>query len=431
MAPSQRSRARRWLIAPMTVVLIGAALLIPATSVTAAEPANPVLDWNLNAVNAIGNANNANPAGLNQVAPLAAINLAMVHGAIYDAVNAIDGGHRPLLLDARASANASKGAAVATAAHHVLLGLVATPPAAVVTSLDTLYASYLAAIPDGQAKTDGITVGAAAAAVMLADRAGDGRTATTTWPIGTAPGEWRLVPPGNANVFGYIGDVRPFSLHRTDQFRADAPPKLTSKEYAREFNEVKSLGAQTGSSRTADQTALANWIVVNPFGPQNAAFRSIATTNGLSTAEQARLFAMTTVSSADALIDCFNQKGFYHFWRPQTAIQEAANDGNPDTTADPSWLSLFPTPGYPDMPSGYNCYTASQMNAARAFFGTDDMAFSVTNSAGTRSYTQFTGYVHDAIEGRILIGFHFRSADESGAWIGQKVAHWVTTHEFR
>jgi hypothetical protein len=431
MSRSQRSRARRWLITPMTVVLVGAAMLIPATSVAAAEPTNPVLDWNINAINAIANANAADPAGLGQVPPLAAINLAMVHAAIYDAVNAIDGTHRPYLLDTRAPSTASKAAAVATAAHHVLLGLVATTPPAVVTSLDKLYGDYLLTIPAGQAKTDGITIGAAAAAAMLADRLGDGRSATTLWPVGTAPGEWRPVAPASTNVFGYIGDVRPLSLHRTDQFRADAPPKLTSQEYAREFNEVKALGAQVGSSRNADQQALANWIFVNPFGPQNATFRSLATSHGLSTAEQARLFAMTTVSSADALIDCLHQKGRYAFWRPQTAIREAANDGNPDTVADPNWLSLFQTPGYPDMPSGYNCYTAAQMNAARAFFGTNDVGFSVTNSAGTRSYTQFTGYVHDAIEGRILIGFHFRSADESGAWIGQKVAHWVSVHEFR
>ncbi len=289
----------------------------------------------------------------------------------------------------------------------------------------------LGKIADGKAKSDGIIVGTAAAAVMLADRLDDGRTGTGTFPVGTKPGEWRLVPPMNANVFSWVGEVRPFSLKRPNQFKVDAPPKLTSKQYAKEFDEVKKLGAKTGSTRTADQDVLANWIVVNPFGPVNQTLRDLATGHGLSTAEQARLFAMTSVSSADALIDCFNQKHLRLFWRPQTAIQEAANDGNPNTAADPSWVSLFPTPGYPDMPSGYNCFTASNMNAAKAFFGTDHVAFNVTNSAGTRSYTRFSGYVHDAIEGRILIGFHFRSADEQGAWLGKTVAKWVARHEFR
>ena len=120
---------------------------------------------------------------------------------------------------------------------------------------------------------------------------------------------------------------------------------------------------------------------MNPFGPVNATFRDLATSHGLSTAQQARLFAMTSMSSADALIDCFNKKDFYNFWRPQTAIQEAATDGNPNTAADTTWESKFPTPGYPDMPSGYNCYTAAMMNAGKAFFGTDNVSFDVTNSS--------------------------------------------------
>ena len=153
--------------------------------------------------------------------------------------------------------------------------------------------------------------------------------------------------------------------------------------------------------------------------------------HGLSTAEQARLFAMTSLSTADSLISCFNNKDFYEFWRPQTAIQEATTDGNRKTTADPAWESLFPTPGYPDWPSGYNCFAAGMMNAGKAFFGTDKVAFDITNASATRSYTRFTGYVADAIEGRILTGFHFRSADELGAFIGEKTARWVDRHEFR
>jgi len=411
-------------IALAVMFALGSATAVPTGLVTATgEPADAVLDWNVNATTAIVMVAKQPPAS-------AILSYAMVQGAVYDAVNAIDGTHEPYLLHIHAPADASQAAAVATAAHNVLVGLVAAPPPQVIASLDALYASSLAAIPDGQAKTDGITVGSAAAAVMLADRLDDGRTGTGLWPVGTQPGQWRLVPPTNLNVFSWVGDIRPFSLLRTNQFKVDAPPKLTSKQYAREFNEVKALGAKFNSTRTADQDALANWIVVNPFGQQNAIFRDLSASHDLSTAEQARLFAMTTISSADALIDCFNQKGVYLFWRPQTAIQNAADDGNPDTTADPSWLSLFPNPGYPDMPSGYNCYTAANMTAGEAFFGTDNVAFNVTNSAGTRSYTRFSGYIHDAIEGRILIGFHFRSADENGAWAGAKTADWVTHHEF-
>ena len=427
---SQRLRAPHRFAGPLAMVALGAAMLIPGASVSAAEPTDMVLQWNLNAVNAIGNAPTATTPGLGQVPPIAAINLAMVQGAIYDAVNAIDRTHKPYLLRGHAPADASQAAAAATAAHDVLVGLLPTMPPQVTASVDGLYAASLAQIPDGQAKHEGIVIGTAAAAVMLADRLGDGRDGTATWPVGALPGEWRPVPPLGNNVFGWIGGVRPFSLKRANQFRAAPPPNLGSSQYAREFNEVKALGAKTGSTRTPEQDALASWIVVNPFGQQNQTFRNLATSHNLSTAEEARLFAMTSFSTADALIDCFNQKGFYHFWRPQTAIQEADTDGNPNTTADPAWVSLFPTPGYPDMPSGYNCYTAANMTAARTFFGTDAVAFDVTNAVGTRSYTRFSGYIHDAIEGRILIGFHFRSADAQGASLGRKAAQWVTHHDF-
>ena len=171
------------------------------------------------------------------------------------------------------------------------------------------------------AKTDGITVGAAAAAVMLADRLDDGRTGTRMFDVGTGAGEWRPVPPLNGNVFSWVGDVRPFALKRPDQLKTSGPPPLTSNKYTRDFNEVKTLGAKTGSTRTPDQEALANWIIVNPFSPVNTAFRELATSHGLSTAEQARLFAMTSLSSADAFDQLFQQQ------EPVPVL--AAADGHP------------------------------------------------------------------------------------------------------
>jgi len=425
------SRARRWLLAPIAFVVIGATLLIPATTVSAAEPTDMVLEWNINAIDAIGNGNAADPPGLAQVPPLAPIHLAMVHGAIYDAVNTIVRTHKPLLIKIHAPPTASQAAAAATAAHHVLVGLVPASLPQVKASLDDLYGKSLAKIPDGQPKIDGIAVGAVAAAAMLVDRTGDGRANTTrTFPIGTNAGEWRPVPPLNTNVFSWVGDVRPFSLKSADQFVVPDDPPLTSARYTAEFNEVKALGAQTGSTRNAAEESLANFIVINPFPTVNRAFREIATAKGLSTAQQARLFAMTSLSSADALISCWDNKNRYLSWRPQTAIQLAATDGNPNTLADPNWLAKFPNPGYPDNPSGYNCFAASMMNAGKAFFGTDYVAFSLTNSASTRSYSRFSAYVKDAIEGRILIGFNFRHADVNGAWLGKKVAQWVVKHEF-
>jgi hypothetical protein len=430
--PRLRSRAQRWLSAPAALFLIASMALVPASSVIAAEPTDMVLEWNVNAVTAIGNAPTATPPGLGQPPPLAPIHIAMVHVAMYDAVNAIDGTRQPYLGGLNAPSSASQAAAAAAAAHGVLIGLTPATLPQVTASLDALYATSLAKIPGGTPKTAGIAVGEAAATAMLANRAGDGRFGTKTFAVGTQPGEWRLVPPLNANVFAWVSDVRPFSLESAGQFRTAGPFDLDSKAYAREFNEVKAIGGAT-STRTPAQAELASFVSVSPVGMINRAFREIATARGLSTAQQARLFAMTSMSAADALIGCWENKDHWLFWRPQTAIQEAAADGNPATEADATWTSLIPTPGYPDNPSGYNCFAAGMMQAARAFFRTDKISFDLTSPTATpitRHYHRFTGVVRDAIEGRILIGLHFRSADVQGAWLGRKVAQWVAKHEF-
>jgi hypothetical protein len=397
-----------------------------------------VLEWNINAVNAIQNPNvppvttPPTAPGLAQVPPLAPVNLAIVQGAVYDAVNSIDRTHQPYLGWITAPQGASQAAAAATAAHHVLVGIVPSTLPQVTASLNELYADSLSRIPNGQAENDGIAVGAAAAAAMLANRAGDGRANTSrTFPEGTLAGQWRKVPPASTNVFSWVGDVRPFALRAGSQLRVPAPPALDSAQYAAEFNEVKTLGAQSGHTRNVAQQALGSFAVVNPWGMTNRAFREIATAKGLSTAQQARLFAMTSFSSADAMISCWDNKNYYLSWRPQTAIREADHDGNPATTADPTWLSQFPTPGYPDNPSGYNCFAAGMMYAGREYFGTDFVSFDLKAPAATRSYPRFTDYVRDAIDGRILTGFHFRHADVNGAWIGKKAAQWVSKHELQ
>ena len=431
-SPANRSRARRSLSSLAATAVLGTMLVIPGATVSAVEPTDMVLDWNEYALNAIGNANVTTPPvqpGLATNPPASGLLLAMVHGAIYDAVNAIDGTHKPYRATINAPAGASQAAAAATAAHHVLVALTPASLPQVKESLDGLYEDSLDDIPDGKAETDGISVGAAAATAMLNARTGDGRNGTRTFPIGTHAGEWRPVPPGNGNAFSWVGDVKPFALISADQLRTEGPPALDSAQYTAEFNEVKALGAKTGSSRNEAQNILANFIVANPLPMVNAAFRDLAREHHLSTAQQARLFGMSSLSVADAFIACWNNKNEHLFWRPQTAIQLAADDGNPDTTADGSWQSLFATPGYPDSPSGYNCFAAAMMHSGIAFFGTDKVEFDLRGPT-TRSYTRFTDYVRDAIEGRILTGFHFRHADVQGAWIGKKAAQWVDKHEF-
>src|SRR6476660_3693010 len=207
MSRSGHAVIRRLLGVLAAASLVAMGMSIPATAL-ASEPGNMVLVWNENAVSVISSAPTASPAGLGQAPPLSALGVAMVHGAIYDAVNAIDKGHRPYLAGLSAPSTASKAAAVAQAAHDVLAGLVATPPAAVTARVDALLASSLGLIDPGQAKTDGIAIGAAAAAAMLAARANDGRFDSEPWPVGTHAGEWRPVAPLSNNVFGQFATVK-------------------------------------------------------------------------------------------------------------------------------------------------------------------------------------------------------------------------------
>jgi len=438
-------RVRRWLAGLSLISLVGAAGLIQAAPVAAAEPTNMVLVWNENAVNVIGQPATNTPPGLGQGPPLAALHVAMVQGAIYDAVNAIDGGHEPYLSGLSAPSTASQAAAAAQAAHDVLFGITPAANTAVRTRIDDMLTASLALIDPSQAKADGIEIGADAAAAMLLARTGDGRTDVEPFVPSNDVGKWRLVAPLNANVQGQFATVVPLTLKSPDQFPTEGLPALTSAQYAAEFNEVKALGAQSGSSRTAAQTLMAGFYTANPLFYYNTGLRVIATDEALSTSEQARLFVKTSMAGADALISCWNNKKLWSTWRPATAIHEAANDGNPLTSPDANWTSLFAAPGYPDEPSGYNCYTGGFWQSARYFFGTDKYAFSLTSpgvpanpAAGnpvgvpgsTRSYTRFTDVIDDTINGRILNGFHFRTADVHGAWIGKKVAQWINRHYF-
>jgi hypothetical protein len=430
------SRRSRWLASLTTLALIAVAGLIPASSVAAAEPTNMVLVWNENAVSVVSSGQAATPPGLGQAPPLSALHVAMVHGAVYDAVDAIDGGHEPYLPGLSAPATASKAAAVAQAAHDVLVGITPASLPLVKTRVDDMLTASLSLIDDGQAETDGRTIGSQAAAAMLAARSTDGRFDVEPYPTSNDLGKWRLVPPGNGNAFGQFATVTPLTMQSPGQFRTAGPLDIASAEYAAEFNEVKALGAQSGSSRTPAQRLLAGFVSANPLVFMNKGLRDIAVAQGLTTTEQALLFVKTSMGSADALIACFNDKLHWNVWRPQTAIREAANDGNPATAPDAAWLSLYPTPPYPDHPSGYNCYTAGLWHGARLFFGTDRMEFSLTSPStapiegSTRSYTRFTAVIDDTIEGRICTGFHFRTPDVQGAWIGKKAAQWLDKHYF-
>jgi hypothetical protein len=437
--------ARRYLILAAAAI----AIAVAASSVAAAgeraakHPSSPastgpdaVLDWNQYALDAI-----VTTAGQNAV--VAALSFAMVQGAVYDAVNAIDGTHEPYLAAPPASPSDSKKAAVATAAFTVLAALF---PAQLPT-LQPLYDAYLAAIPAGDPKTGGIAVGGAAAAAMLAARQNDGRFGTAPTVPPPAPGIWRPTPPFNApDPIAWLANVRPFLVPNVEMLRSDGPNPLTSDAYAKDFNEVKEFGSLTSTTRTPEQTAIAIfWQGSSLLASWNGALRGLSTSQGLDTAERARLFAMTYLAAADGYIGCWNDKYHWTFWRPITAIREADTDGNPATEADANWTPLFDpatpvisppplaTPPFPDHPSAHSCASSAIVNTLQTFFGTDKIPFTISSSKSLtpRTLDRFSDALKEVIDARVWGGIHFRTADVQGAVLGKKVAHWLRNHYFQ
>ncbi|HEY0629307.1 MAG TPA: vanadium-dependent haloperoxidase [Sphingomicrobium sp.] len=411
-----------------------AASLHPGTAYAAENDAVRV--WNERAAATLVNGPAAATPGVQFSPPLTIIHLAIVQGAVYDAVNTIKGGHDPYLKGLKAPTSASKDAAASTAAHHVLIALVNQAPttatltaevkAAIKVRLDAEYASSLAEIPAGQAKAKGIEVGAAAAAAMLAKRADDGRFGAPGFsvPAVPGPGQWRPSPVNDPNA--WVRNVRPFTLPQPEYFHTPGPWPLASAQYAAEFNEVKSLGRADSATRTGPQTSLALWTTTTTPALIYGAMRQVAASKGLTITEQARFHAMTSMAGADSIINCWAEKAHWGFWRPTTAIHLADTDGNSATDADTTWAPLGTVPPYADEPSGANCLFSGLMNSAKAFFGSDAAEFDING----RHYSRFTDVIPDVIEARILLGIHFRRADVNGAELGRKVAGYVDANFF-
>lgn len=418
-------RKRRGAAMAVAIVVLTAVLVLPTSgSVAAQNVPDQVLAWNQHAYDELL-VTGAQPP------PLAILNMAAVHGAMYDAVNAIDGGHEPYLgSPASAMSWYSKNAAAAAAAYRVLLELLPTRE----PQLTGYYQASLATIPDGPKQEGGIDVGEAAAAAMIAFRANDGRTGNPLFSVGTLRGEWRPLAVGGNN-FQWLGEVRPFLIPSPEMFQTRGPLDLESDEYAAEFNRVKALGRATGSTRTQNQTDAALFWNENATATWTRIARQLSAGQGLNTVENARYFAMLYLTGSDALIACFDDKERWHFWRPTTAIQFAGDDGNPDTVADPAWTSLLPVPPYPDHPSGHNCFSGSLVRTLQQFYGTNQMSFSATNTIAepdiTRSFSSFSQAIHEIRRARIWGGLHFWTPDAQGARLGRRVANFRQEHFFQ
>ncbi|KFU80268.1 vanadium-dependent haloperoxidase [Amycolatopsis lurida] len=405
----------------MTVPVVFTATAAHARPDAAAEPRpNAVITWNLHAQTAIHDVARQSPTAATR-------SFAIVQGAVYDAVNAIAGTpYEPYLIAPRSRPGDSTPAAVATAAYRTLVWMFA----AQADSLRARYEESLAAIPDGRSKRGGIAVGQATSTAMINARRNDGAFSDVTWPVGTAPGQWRPTPPGFLQVGAWFATLKPFIID-PGRYRTPGPPALNSATYARDLNEVKALGSATSTTRTTDQTEAAIWWD-DPRLVEWSIKRQLATTHRLGTLQTARMFAMVDLATADALIACYKEKKHWSFWRPVTAIPLADTDNHPATDADPAWSPLRITAPSPEYPSGHACFTAATTSALRKFFGRDDLAFSAhsADSGTTRHYRSLSQAMAELIPARIWAGVHYRFASQDGHQLGVIVARDVLDHAF-
>jgi membrane-associated phospholipid phosphatase len=360
--------------------------------------------------------------------PLAARDLAIVQVAVDDAVTTVS-----RKLTARTPGyDVALDAAVVAAADRALDALF---PAGA-SSFEGLMARSLAALPAGPPRSFGVAVGRLAAGSVLADRRNDGALATVAYTPGTAPGQWVPTPPGFAKaLLPQWPEVTPFALRSVSQFRPGPPPALTSRAYAEALNQVEQLGRSDSKVRTADQTAIAQfWAdgagTATPPGHWNEIAVQVSSSRGLDTVRAAHVLAMLDVALADAGIACWDTKFTYNVWRPVTAIRAANVDGNPRTTADPTWTPLLVTPPFPSYDSGHSTFSAAAATVLSAVFG-PQTRFAIGSDARpgeVRSFQSFAQAAAEAGISRIYGGIHFSFDNTAGLALGQKVGAFDLRH---
>jgi membrane-associated phospholipid phosphatase len=404
--------------------------------------ANEVVTWNETTMKAIL----AN--GQNNI--VSSRTLAMVQGAVHDAVSAIGRRYDAYYFEGRGEATASPDAAVAAAAHTVLVGIVSasgTPAqrGAALGLVDQAYAASMSRAKDGPARNKGVAVGRAAGAAMLTLRKDDGAARDAPYTPGMGAGRWQPHPnpvPANPPIAnpdlarGYLpsaqsgwGNLTPFTLLSASQFWLPGPPPLTSPIYARDYNEVKRLGGKVSTARTDEQTQIARFWFEGP-GAWNTIARTVLTARGADPADSARVLAVMNFAMADAYIAGFKIRYVYDLWRPVTAIREGDNDGNDATVGDPTWDSHQNTPAVSEYPSTQSTFSGAAAVVLASLLG-DQMTFTFTSGKPfdgiTRSFTSFSQAARESADSRIYAGIHFPSACEDGLALGRKVGERTAT----
>ncbi len=420
-----RSLMTRTVAGALTAALLSAC---GAESRGAADP-SVITDWNATAVGTI--VTDAKKANVE-----AFVWYAFTHAAVYNAVAGITQRYELYQWDVPGPEGASPEAAAAAAAHRILSRYF---PASKKARLDPALAKSLAAIPEGPSKQQGVQYGEQAAERIIELRKDDGRSATLTFDIPLRAGVWRPTPPANApHLVPWLSKLRPLTLTSPKQLRPAAPPALTSAAYTKDFNEVKNLGSKTGSQRTPAQTETALFFSDIGIGPLQASLRDLATRHKMDISDSARLFAAVDMAIADGAIATWDSKLHFGLWRPITAIRLAAEDGNPDTEAAPTWDSLIPSPPYTEYTSGLTSAVGALCRSLTRVLDSTDIDLNITSEAAgkpgaalTRHYASAAELNRDVINARVWSGVHFRTADVRGNAIGAQAADWALDHHLR
>lgn len=351
--------------------------------------------------------------------------------AVYDAVMAVQEDYQPFAVDLDAPAGSSAEAAVAAAAHAMLVHYLPGQAAAIV---DPAYAASIAGLPATQATIDGLAIGEQVAAAFIALRADDGFRAAATYNAPNPPVAGAWLPTAATPPIGpYLGLMRPFALDTADQFRPAGPPALTSKQWARDYAEVKAIGSAASTKRSASQTLAARFWAEPPVQQARGSFRRFVLDHALDVVDASRFMAMMSVTFADGLIACFEAKYHYAFWRPVTAIRAGDTDGNAATVGDAAWAPLLGTPNHPEYPSAHSCITPAAGIVIARFLGTDDIDFTIPSltGLGDRHFATAKALETEVSNARVWGGIHFRSAVDDGSTIAHKTASFVLAHSFK
>jgi hypothetical protein len=407
-----------------TLMVAGVLLTAPVAGDSRRLQADAVLEWNAIMVATVAAQNPFAQARFAAITQL----------AVFEAVNAINGSYVPYLGTIDAPSTASPEAAAVAAAHAVLTAYF---PAAQAT-LDAARSTSLSAIPDGAAKSAGIAVGEAAAAAMIALRTNDGSAPPEFHqPVSLDAGEWQPTPgcPAAGGVLKHWRNVTPFGVDSAAQFRSEPPPLLTDHRYARDFNEVREVGGVTSTMRPQRKTDIARFYNATlAVATWNPVVGQIAAARGTSLARTARILALLNMAISDGLVSVMETKYAYTFWRPETAIQRADEDGNARTEADPSFQPLINAPCFPSYGSAHATASYAARRIAEAFFGEKIPEVTLSSAAVpglVLDYSSFEEITDDIDDARVYGGIHFRFDQRAGAQQGRQIGDWVFRHHLR